>query len=86
MSDEKRKCKYQHPVQSAHYILRPVIQKSVSFAGIDSGTAGLFFGGYSISFVFCFYGNNERTVVELTTLQKSGVYVENTLEDLNVAF
>lgn len=64
--------------------MRPVRQKSVSFAGIDGGTAG-FFGGYTISFVFCFYGNNERTVVKLTTLQKSDVYVENTLEDLNVA-
>lgn len=63
-------------------ILRPVTKTSVSF---DSGTPGIF-GGYSISFVLRFYGNNEQTDVELTTLQKSGVYVENTLEDFNVAF
>lgn len=65
--------------------MRPVLKISVSFAGIDSGTPGIFWG-YSISFVFHFYGNNEQTVVKLTTLQKSGVYVENTLEDFNVAF
>lgn len=51
MPDEKRKCKYQHPVQSAHYILRPVIQKSVSFAGIDRQWDSFFSGAIrSVSF------------------------------------